>query len=313
MFHTLRSWFLRFRFAPVIAWSLSAFLISVGVAVHDLHSAWRLDWRMLVLVLAAAFLWQSVAVQAWRRQARWRSEGTVVRLIMQDNRLPRRHFNNNAHRSRPTTWSKSPQMLWLTLSGLLATVSLGIYAAKSLTGSVWLCALIGAWWTLSYICHPLRGVPLLFEWLAAFPAMLACTLGTYFLLTETWEPVIAWAAVLHSLLCVAWLMQVQLKEVTRGRWTRRRTTVAFVAKKWGLPATRHLAASYFLLAAFVGTLATLRVSHVFFFTVLCALLGAFSAWNTHLERRQNIIDNQIKTVILTLLHGLMLSLWVAWM
>jgi 1,4-dihydroxy-2-naphthoate octaprenyltransferase len=264
------------RLSPAVSWVLGAFAISAGFAVHNVRTVLHVHWEMLGVILLSSVLLQAVfkaregAVQA----------GAEIRR----------------------TW------FLLSLFGLVATITFGEYAAASRAASVLLILLLGVFSTLAYTFHPLRHVPLLSEWLATFPAVVACTLGTYFLLTDSWEPIVGIAAVLHSMLCVAWLVQGHL-EALEGKEREKTTTVAWVARRFGPGAARHVPAGYFLLTSFVGTLVTLKVAHVFLLTVLCSLLGAFHAWNTKPEQ---VADHQIRMLAVIVLHAVVLSLWVAW-
>ena len=197
------------------------------------------------------------------------------------------------------------------LAGCLGVVSLGIYAARDLQSSLWLCALVGLWVLLAYASHSFSSVPVLTEWLTVFPVMVASTLGTYFVLSEGWEQIIAWGAGLHALLSVAWLMQMHLRDVVAE--AGHHTTVAWIARRIGLQATPHVPAAYFLLTAFFGTLATLQVAHVFVLTVLCSLLGAISSWNTRLDSVEKITEQYRKMIVMTMAHGVMVAFWVSWM
>lgn len=278
--HMVRGFLLKWRMTPVIAWSMSAFAIAIGYAVHDLHDASAVHWEMLAITLLSCLLLQGVVARAFDE-------------------------------SRTT----SPSLLLGTL-GALGTVLLGAYVARSTSGSVWVCTLVGVFIALSYTAHPFRNMPALSEWVTAFPAMMLCCFGTYYLLSDMLEPAIGWAALLHSLLSIAWLMQVQLKDIAvRGRRDPREvlTTVGWAAKRFGKLHARHVPAGYFLLTAFLATIATLQVNHVFLFTILCSLLGAFSAWNTNPLKMKKLTETQGKMITMTLIHGLLLSLWVAWM
>lgn len=261
------------RLSPAIYWTLSAFAISAGFAVHNLQSAQNVHWEMFGVILLSSVLLQAV-------------------LRMRDGSLV---IGAEARR----TW------FLLSLLGLVTTITFGEYSAATTTASLLLILLLGVFSTLAYTFHPLRYVPLLGEWLAAFPAIVACTLGTYFLLTDAWEPIVGIAAVLHSMLCVAWLVQGHLGTLEAGKLT----TTAWVARKFGVDAARHVPAGYFLLTSFVGTMVTLKVAHVFLLTVLCSLLGAFNAWNTKPEQ---VADHQIRMLIAVVVHAIVLSLWVAW-
>jgi 1,4-dihydroxy-2-naphthoate polyprenyltransferase len=302
MFHRVKTFFPLLRVVPVISWSLSAFAISAGFAVHDLHSAGAVDWTMFGVLLVCAFLLQGVVVQSLQDRAASKA-GAAGRT---EKTRPERARESRALPERGT--------FVLGLIGLTAAVTFGVYAAQTKAMSVWLILLVGVWTALSYTCHPFRYVRMMGEWLAAFPAIVLCTLGSYFVLTDAaWEPVIGWAAVLHSMLCVAWLMQYHLGDLASDRNLKEdKSTVAWTARKFGVQAARHVPAGYFLLTAFVGMFATLQVAHLFLLTVVCSLLGAFNSWNTNLRDVRNIAGNQLRMIMMTVLHAAVMAMWVAW-
>jgi len=292
------------RIVPLISWSLSGLAISLGFAVHKRHSVSAVDWAMAAIVLVSAVLIQAAIV---RRQYRMAQNSAVVTQAT-DTRT------NTKRRKKALS---EQRIFWLGILGSLLAVALGVYIARTTQSWVWLCSLVAVWVGLAYTCHPVRYVPLLMEWLIAFPAMVIGTLGTYFVLSDGFDPVIAWAAVLHSLLMVAWLMQVQLGDVARGRVRKdqrpRLTTVAWVSQKFGAGATRHVPAAYFLLTTFIGLLATLEVTHVFLMTVFCSLLGAISSWNTNPRSKRKVTEAQLKMIVINVIHAVFVSVWVAWM
>ncbi|MCX7571897.1 hypothetical protein OS242_18295 [Tumebacillus sp. DT12] len=294
MFHMLRRTLPLLRVVPVFSWSLSALAISVGFAVHDLRSASAVDWMMFGVLLLSVLLLQGVIQSVQEHKASGKS-------------------GSKAETARVKKTLSDRGLFVFGLLGLIGAVSFGIYAAKTASGSFTLFLLVGVWTALSYACHPFRYLSMLGEWYLAFPAITACTLGTYYILTDAWEPVIGWAAVLHSLLCVAWLMQYHLGDLTTARKAeKQRTTVAWAARKFGFEAARHVPAAYFLLTVLLGTMATLRVTHIFLLTVVCALLGAFNSWNTNLHDLRNVAGNQMKMITMTVLHAMALALWMAW-
>ena len=302
------------RMLPALAWSISALAVAAGFAVHELHSVWKVNWAMVGIVVLSCALLQ-VVVGEWLGGRG--KEGLPVADADASAAVGRR----TGEAGGPVTdaWQAmehsvlAPEQarMMRRLLGCLGVVSLGVYAARDLQSSLWLCALVGLWAALAYASHSFSRVPVLTEWLTVFPAMVACTLGTYFVLSDGWEPILAWGAGLHALLSLAWLMQMHLRDVVASEGTR--TTVSWVARRFGLEATRQVPAAYFLVAAFLGTVATLHVAHVFVLTVLCSLLGAISAWNADLGNVKKMTELYRKMIVMTMAHGVMVALWVAWM
>lgn len=315
MFHMLRRTLPLLRVVPVFSWSLSALAISVGFAVHDLRSASAVDWMMFGVLFISALLLQGViqSVQEHKASAKALVAGSGAGSGAKAGSGTGSGSGAKVEAIRGKKTLSDRGLFVFGLIGLIGAVSFGIYAAKTASGSFTLFLLVGVWTALSYACHPFRYLSMLGEWYLAFPAITACTLGTYYILTDAWEPVIGWAAVLHSLLCVAWLMQYHLGDLSIARKAEKQnTTVAWAARKFGFEAARHVPAAYFLLTVLLGTMATLRVTHIFLLTVVCALLGAFNSWNTNLHDLRNVAGNQMKMITMTVLHAMALALWMAW-
>lgn len=310
---------------PALSWSVSALAVAAGFAVHELHSVWKVNWAMVGIVVLSCVLLQSV-VGEWLRGRGVRGSRDAAGGMRATEETVTYHppATDGLHMMESgvpglDAWQAIDQAVRVPdqarmmgrLAGCLGVVSLGVYAARDVQSSLWLCALVGLWVLLAYASHSFSSVPVLTEWLTVFPMMVASTLGTYFVLSSGWEPIIAWGAGLHALLSVAWLMQMHLRDVVAQEGHR--TTVAWVARRFGLESTRHVPAAYFLLTAFFGTLATLQVAHVFVLTVLCSLLGAISSWNTRLESVAKITEQYRKMIVMTVAHGVTVALWVAWM
>ncbi|PWK05134.1 hypothetical protein [Tumebacillus permanentifrigoris] len=150
---------------------------------------------------------------------------------------------------------------------------------------------------------------------AALPAVAGWLIEGYTAWSGMSEPLIGWAAVLHSLLCVAWWTQGQMRDIVVDRYLSRarraQTVTGWIANRYGLAAIRHVPAACFLLAAFFGTVATLETAHVFFLSVLCGLLGAIRCWTVNLNRRSSVQRGLVKTILMTLAHGMLLTIWIA--
>lgn len=153
-----------------------------------------------------------------------------------------------------------------------------------------------------------RSYPLFGEWLILFPFLLICCLGTYFVLTGSFHRAIVWASTLHGVLCTACLMQLHMMDISAElpHETNSNTTVAFVGKHYGLDKMRYVPVAYFLLAALLGIFASFCMNPIFVFSVLTALLGGLVAWQTNPWNVANVTYNQVKMIVLALLHTIFL-------
>lgn len=300
LLRSIKGMVLLVRFVPVISWSFCAIVLSVGFAAHELKSFTSLPWSIIGILLLGSLLLQGVAAHAFNDRTDWRS-GT-------DQKSP--GILSGGSKVIAKGFYTERQLIGIGIVGLVAAAGLGIYLTHLTSNLVWIFIAVGIWSAISYTVSPIRLAyyPLLGEWFAAFPAMVSCTLGTYYVLTGTLSRPIIVASLIHGLLCVAWLMQHHLCDVDADLEAipRKVTTVAFVAARWGKHLTPNVAATYFLLAAFISIIATLAVHKIFIFSVFCSLMGALAAWNTNPYNVGNITFNQIKMILLTVLHTLLL-------
>ncbi|GAX88716.1 prenyltransferase [Effusibacillus lacus] len=288
------------RIVPVLSWSFCAIILSVGFAVHDLKGFGSLSWPVVGILLTGSLLLQGIVAHAFNDRTDWQS-GT-------DRHSP--GILSGGSKVIPKGLYSDRQLLLVGTLGLIAAAGLGFYLSRVTSNLVWIFIAIGMWSAIAYTTGPLKLAyyPLAGEWLAAFPAMAACSLGTYYVLTGSISISIVWASVIHSLLCTAWLMQHHLSDIDSDLQAspRKLTTPAYVAMRWGKKYTPHVAAAYFLLAAFVSIMATLGVHRIFIFSLVCSLLGALAAWNTNPRNIGNITFNQIKMIAVTIVHTLIL-------
>ncbi|WP_018131389.1 prenyltransferase [Effusibacillus pohliae] len=300
LLRSIKGMWLLIRIVPVVSWSWCAIILSIGFAAHDLNGFASLSWNVIGVILAGALLLQGIVAHAFNDRTDWRS-GT-------DRNSP--GILSGGSKVIPKQLYSERQLLFIGAAGLLAAAGLGKYLSALTSNFVWIYILIGMWAAVTYTVPPFRLAysPLAGEWLAAFPAMVACALGTYYVLTGSLSTPVVWAAAIHSLLCVAWLMQHHLSDIDADleATPRKMTTVAYVAARWGKQAAPYVAAAYFLLAAFVSFLATLAVHPIFLFSVFCSLMGAAAAWNTNPFNIGNITFNQLRMIAVTILHTLLL-------
>ncbi|BCJ87464.1 prenyltransferase [Effusibacillus dendaii] len=300
LLRSIKGLFTLIRIVPVLSWSFCAILLSVGFAIHDRHGLGSLPWIAICLLLLGALTLQGIVAHALNDRTDWRS-GTDQKspgILSGGSKVIRKGFYSET------------QLLVVGILGILLAIGLGVYLQSLTAHSVWIFILVGIWSAWSYSSYPFRlsYYPFLGEWLAAFPAMAACTLGTYYILTGSVSVPVIWAAIIHSLLCVGWLMQHHTSDIDAD-WEavpQKITTVAWIASRVGKSAVPNLTASYFLLATFVSILATLAVHKIFILSVLCSLLGASSARQTNPFNIANITFNQVKMILLTLIHALLL-------
>jgi 1,4-dihydroxy-2-naphthoate polyprenyltransferase len=297
---SLKGIFLLVRFVPVLSWSLSALLLSLGFAIHDLHGVSSIDWLLFFILVACCVLLQGVIAHSFNDTTVWRSG---------IDRYSRGSMSGGSRVISRGIFTEK-QLFFIGSAGLVTMFLLGWYLNRVTSSYIWLFILVGVWSAMSYTYSPLRlaDYPLLGEWLAAFPAMVACSLGAYFVLTGGFGLTILCAGILHGLLCTAWLMQHHITDITADLQASppKNTTVAYVCKRFGLDHVRYVPAAYYLIAALAALVMSFEVSSIFTWSLFTAVLGCIAAWNTNPRDVASVTFNQIKMISLTALHALFL-------
>ncbi|GIM45908.1 1,4-dihydroxy-2-naphthoate octaprenyltransferase [Collibacillus ludicampi] len=297
---SLKGIFLLVRFVPVLSWSLSAILLSLGFAIHDLHGVSSVDWLLFFILVACCILLQGLIAHSFHEITGWRS-GTYIH----SSGIP-----SGENIGTKQGMVSKERLFYVGSLGIVAIFLLGWYLNRVTSSYIWLFIIVGVWAAMSYTCSPMRFAfyPLLGEWLAAFPAMVASSLGAYCVLTGGYSVTVFCAGILHGLLCTSWLMQHHITDLSADLQESppKNTTVAYVYKRFGLEQVRYVPAVYFLITAFVALLMVYCISSVFTVSILTALLGFHAAWNTNPRDVASVTFNQIKMIALTVLHTVFL-------
>lgn len=293
----LKGLWLLLRPLPVLSWSGGACVLAIGLAVRT--GAGISVSRLLRLVTVA------VLIQGWLAHS------------LNDST----DWQSGTDKASNEVWSGGSGALqqgYLSQQQLLPIAVLSLFLVLALTyrqtGNfiMYVYVLIGLWGAIAYSHAPWRlaYVPFLGEWLAAFPAIVACSLAFYQGLQGHLDFLPLAAAIVHGLLSIAWLMQHHLPDWCRDLQASppKRTTVALVAARSGLQTARLVVVAYFVLAALVALTFTL-ISQRFAWTALLALLGAFLAYRQDTAVKQQMARAELQMVGITLLHAWVLG-WV---
>lgn len=279
------------RPVPVLAWSGGACLMAVGLV-------WRggspIAMAPLVRLILVAGLIQGWLAHSLNDLTDWQS-GTDV--------------------DAQEIWSGGSGVLRIGYLGqhqLLPIAYFSVFLVLGLVFSqasnylLYVYLLIGLWGAIAYSQWPWRlsYVPLLGEWLAAFPAIVACSLAFYQGLQDRLD-FSPWAeAVLHGLLSVAWLMQHHLPDWQRDLQAKpaKRTTVAYVAARFGGQAARLVVVAYCLLALFIALNLSFS-NRRFLGSALAAGCGACLAYHQNVSSRQQMARRELQILGINLLHA----------
>lgn len=282
---------------PVIAWSGGACLLAVGLAVRS--GAIISPARVLRLIAAAALI-QGWLAHSLNDRTDWQS-GTDL--------------------TADETWSGGSGVLRLgylceqqlmPIAVISVLLVFGITIGQVGNNVIYIYLLVGLWGAISYSQAPWRlaYTPLLGEWLAAFPAIVACSLAVYQVLQGGMGFFPAAAAVLQGLLAIAWLMQHHLPDWQRDLQASppKQTTVAFIAARFGSQAARLVVVAYFALAALLA-LALSLADQRFIWSAAVAGSGALLAHWQSMDLKQKMAWRELQMVGLMLLHAWVLG-WV---
>ncbi|TEB10727.1 prenyltransferase [Pelotomaculum propionicicum] len=261
------------RIMPVIASTVGSFALGFGLALGAKGFA-VFNLKHAALIFAAGLTLHSVTGHAYNELQDWRSGTDKLSPgilsggagVIEDGLLDERKLRLAA------------------LAGILLPLMASLYF-NSLRGYYVLFFLLaGLWSSLAYSIPPFRLAyrPLMGEWLALFPGFLACTTGSFYILTGALNWQVVTAGTIHGLLTLGWIMQHHLPDIGADLMATpaKITTPAFVYKKWGPDAVRLVPAVYFFLAALAGAAGGFFFKTIFYLAIVPSLLCAYLSVTT---------------------------------
>lgn len=289
-----------FRFLPVLSWSICAFALGVGLAAGSPEYI-PANWGHVALVALAGMALQGITAHAYNDLEDWRS-GT-------DRKSP--GILSGGTRVIRDGLLGEGSLSMIGLAGLLLPVIAGIYFSMLRGPMATVFLLVGMWACLAYTLPPFRLAyrPWLGEWLAAFPAILSCTAGSFFVLTGHITVRVLVVGTLHGLFSLGWLMQHHLSDLFADleALPPKITTVAFAYQRWGLTGAGAIPAAYFSLAALGGSVSGFFLNPVFFLAVVPALLCIYLAVTTDPLDVYSITGREKGMIALTSGHAVVLA------
>ncbi|MGE5577035.1 MAG: prenyltransferase [Syntrophothermus sp.] len=297
---TAKGFYMLLRWLPVLSWSVSAFVVGIGFAV-DVVGLGRINWLHVLLILGAGVLFQGFTAHAFNDWEDWRS-GT-------DRLSP--GILSGGTKVIPRGVFTVQTLIWIGTATLFMGLGIGFYFVMVGGPLVWLFIATGVWAAVGYTMPPLRLAyrPFLGEWAAAWPAMVACTVGAFYILTRalTWPALLAGA--IQATFCVGWLMQHHLPDIEADLRASpaKITTVALIRRRWGIPQTRWAAAIYFTVAALLGLAGALAGEPVFLVSTLLGVPAVALALLTNPESVPDITNKQLGMIRLTVAHAILLT------
>lgn len=292
------------RIGPLLSWSVSAVALGWGLAVHA-KGYRELNYFNLMLLLVICVLFQGFAAHAFNDREDWRS-GT-------DRHSP--GILSGGSKVIKMAGFSLYDLSFIGAAALAAGTALGLYFVYYYGLFILLLLAVGIWAAVAYTAPPVRLAyrPLLGEWLGAWPATVACTLGAYFILTGqlTW-PALAVASV-HGTFSVAWLMQHHLADISSdlGAAPPKRTTAAVIADRYDITAARWVVALYFLLVVGQSLLLSLWVDRILIIPAVLGTGGVYLALVTKVCQVPDITRREMGMILLSAVNTLLLTAFFA--
>lgn len=289
------------RIMPVIASTVCSFALGVGLALGSMELE-LLNLRHVTLIVAAGLTMHSITGHAYNELQDWRS-GT-------DKFSPGILSGGAGVITDGLLDEKKLQLA--ALAGILPPVLASLYFISLRGPYVLIFLLIGIWASLAYSLPPLMLSyrPLLGEWVALFPGFLACTVGSFYILTGSlnWQIIIA--GTIHGLLTLGWIMQHHLPDIGADLKAvpPKLTTPAFVYKKWGAGKVRLVPVAYFILATLAGVAGGFFFKPIFYLTIIPSSFCAYLAVTTDLFSVESITKREKRMITVSTCFALTISL-----
>jgi 1,4-dihydroxy-2-naphthoate octaprenyltransferase len=298
--HVLGLWKL-IRIFPVLCWGGGAVLL--GASTSFAYFGLLFPWQTSIFALLAVLLLQGIAAHALNDYEDWKSgtDKSSPGILSGGSGVLRLNLLTQGH------------LLYLHRLSLGLSIALTSYLCYRYTNMhLFAFLLVGLWAAVAYTCSPFRLSyrPLLGEWLAAWPAMVACTTGTTFLVMGTIPAISWWAGVVHATISIAWLMQHHLPDIPADLTAKppKNTTVAYLCARWGWRYVTMPGAIYFFFVVVLGFMA-LPLHNGFAFSILAGLLGMILSLTTDPGNLSDVTRKQLGMMTISCLHFCLLSLW----
>ncbi len=271
------------RVVPLLCWGISSSLVGLGFSYSYNN---RLSWLNYGLIFLLIILIHGVISHAFNDREDWLSgtDPLSTGVLSGGSKVIAQSFY------------RLEELSWIARSALLLVLLISTYFWWNFGISVLIFFAVGIWSAITYTCPPLRFSyhPLTGEWLCAFPAVLACTVGTFYVLTGTIYPMVVIGGAIHALLAMGLLMHHHLSDISSDLQAnpRKLTTVALVSITLGIGKTPLVELVYFLMALVLGVAGALLFHPVFWITIPITLGCMRVALTTHPEDILSITNQE---------------------
>ncbi|HWP96998.1 MAG TPA: prenyltransferase [Syntrophomonadaceae bacterium] len=277
------------RIIPVLCWGISSSLVGLGFA-YTSHT--KIVWLDYVLVVLLIILIHGLISHVYNDREDWLSgtDPLSPKLLSGGSKVIARKYCSLRELTRIGRYTFLPVFV----------VTLYFFCTRGPSALFFLA--IAIWSALAYSCSPFRlsYYPLTGEWLCAFPAVLACTTGTFYALTGTVQEAVIIGGVIHALLAIGLLMHHHISDIDNDLQAlpRKITTVAWVSLTLGIGTTPVVELIYFFLALLMGTVGGLLFHPVLWITVPFSLVCMGVAFLTDPLEIMNITNKEYLLYVL---------------
>lgn len=254
----IKAIYILIRALPVLSWGLSSSLLGLGLAYNQEYNISWLNYGLIFLLIVIV---HGVTSHAFNDREDW--------LTGTDQLSPGILSGGSGVVSQ--SLYKLEELSLIGKISILLACTIFIFLIWQI-GPVILILLILAFWSaLAYSCAPLRLAyhPLTGEWLCAFPAVLGCTAGTFYVFARTINTTVLTAGAIHALLAIGLLMHHHLSDISSDLQAspRKLTTVALVKITHGIEKTPLVELIYFFIAFIAGIAGAQFLNPVFWVTM----------------------------------------------
>lgn len=299
----LKGLWMLLRVIPVVSWSFSGVLLGVSVVIHHLGQK-EINLFNFFLVLISTVLLQGIIAHAYNDLIDWET-GT-------DRYSP--GILSGGSKVLPQQMMRKGELTWLASCSILIVFMIAIYFVLIIGIKVLIFLFVGLWAAVAYNCSPFKLAyrPWFGEWFCAWPAMIACTVGTSYVLSEGHLFIESWIlGMLHATFSITWLMMHHIPDIEADlkaippKWT----TIAYLKKRKGWQGVDQIIKCYLLLAltfAVSGGL-LLRRLELLFIPGLLIIIVYYGLNRTRMEQIEAVTNVELLTIGITIVNAIGLS------
>ena len=291
------------RILPVISWSFGSVFLGLGVAVNQV--GWpnvnKLD---ITLVIISTVLLQGLLAHSFNDITDWET-GT-------DSNSP--GILSGGSGVIPGELLDKRDLTIIARVSIILVLAIALYFVITIGFEVLIFLFVGLWSAITYSRSPFKLAyrPWLGEWGCAWPAMVACTVGTSFIISNgRWFLESVLLGMLHATFCIIWLMMHHIPDIdadlnaTPPKWT----TVAYYREKDGWSGVNLVIKKYLIIGLFMALIGGFYLRRTELIIIPGLLFGAvyLQLRRTDFEQVESVTRTELLTIGLTVVNACGLS------